>query len=81
MQKRRRFKQSTSLQDRLASFAKQVSDQASNLPPGPDRDVLLRKARQAENASRLDNFLVAASNSQEDRGPAVAPPKDERDEL
>lgn len=80
MLKRRRFKQSTSLQDRLASFAKQVSDQASNLPPGPDRDVLLRKARQAENASRLDG-LVAASNSQENRCPAVAPPKDGRDEL
>lgn len=40
MQKRRRFKQSTSLQDRLASFAKQASEKASKLPPGPERENL-----------------------------------------
>src|ERR1700760_2881676 len=34
MVKRRRFKQSKSLKDRLASFAKAIRDKASDLPPG-----------------------------------------------
>ncbi len=55
MQRRRRFKQAP-LKDRLASFAKEASEKASKLPPGPERDSLLKKARQAENASQLDDW-------------------------
>jgi hypothetical protein len=57
---RRRFKQSTSLQDRLASFARQIEDEASKCPPGPDREKLLKKARQAETAARLDGWVTAS---------------------
>ncbi|MET4492895.1 hypothetical protein ABIA94_008501 [Bradyrhizobium sp. LA7.1] len=70
MQKRRRFKQSTSLQDRLASFAKQASETASKLPPGPERENLLRKARQAETASRVGEW--AADRGQHAPHPEIA---------
>ena len=42
--KRRRFKQQLSLQDRLASFAKTARELAALLPPGAEKDELLRKA-------------------------------------
>jgi hypothetical protein len=51
---RRRFRQQTSLQDRLATFAKLARERASLLQPGAERDELLRKARQADTAAHLD---------------------------
>lgn len=54
---RRRFKQTTSLRDRLASFAKEAREKASQLPLGPERDDLLKKARQADTASHLEDWL------------------------
>jgi hypothetical protein len=39
------------LQDRLASFAKDIRERAASLPPGNERDELLRKAGQADFAS------------------------------
>lgn len=56
MSKRRRFKQQFTLQDRLAAWAKEVAGQAAALPPGPEREALLRKARQADVASHLDDW-------------------------
>jgi hypothetical protein len=56
MLKRRRFKQSLSLKDRLASFAKHARANADELPPGPAKDNLLRKARQADTAMHLDEW-------------------------
>jgi hypothetical protein len=58
MQHRRRFKQSISLKDRLASFAKEAREKASKLPPGPEREGLLKKARQAETATRVDEWAA-----------------------
>jgi hypothetical protein len=57
MQHRRRFRQITSLKDRLASFAKEVREKASLLPPGEERTDLLRRARQADTASHLDDWI------------------------
>jgi hypothetical protein len=57
MPKRRRFKQSQSLKDRLASFAKGVRQKAIELPPGPEKDGLLRKARQADTASHIEEWV------------------------
>ena len=54
---RRRSKQTPSLQDRLALFAKNVREKASLLPPGAAKDDLLRKARQADTASHLDDWI------------------------
>lgn len=53
MQKPRRFK---SLKDRLALYAKEVREKAANLPPGAERDVLLKKARQADDASAANDW-------------------------
>jgi hypothetical protein len=56
MQRRRRFKQTTSLKDRLASFAREARQQASELRPGPEQDALLKKARQADTAAHLEDW-------------------------
>lgn len=56
MKKRRRFKQTTSLKDRLASFAKTTRERASLLRPGAEKDALLEKARQADAAAHLDDW-------------------------
>jgi hypothetical protein len=63
---RRRFKQTTSLKDRLASFAEEIKKRASELRPGPERDALLKRARQADTASHIDEW----ANS-----PGLQPPK------
>lgn len=57
MPKRHRFKQSLSLKDRLALFAKDARKTADELPPGPAKDDMLRKARQADTASHVDEWV------------------------
>ena len=57
MLKRRRFKQGQSLKDRLASFARDAMKKASELPPGPAQDDWLHKARLAETASDIDEWV------------------------
>ena len=57
MKTRRRFKQAQSLKDRLGSFAKNVMDKASRMPAGHEQNELLRKARQAEVAAHLDEWI------------------------
>ena len=66
MSKRRRFKQQLTLQDRLSAWVKQVQEQASRLPPGPERDALLKKARQADMARHLNDWA---------KSPGLQPPK------
>jgi hypothetical protein len=53
---RRRIEQTVSLKDRLASFANEVREKALQLRPGPERDALLKKARQADTAANLDEW-------------------------
>ena len=57
MQKRRRFKQVVSLEDRLAEEARRLREEAELVPPGPVRDEALRKARQAETGAHLSEWL------------------------
>jgi hypothetical protein len=54
--KRRRFKQTIPLKDRLTAWAKDVMAQAQTLPPGPERDELIKKARQADTAAHIDDW-------------------------
>ena len=56
MLKRRRTKQTIPLKDRLAAFAKEMVEQASLLPPGEEKDDMLRRARRADTASHLDDW-------------------------
>jgi hypothetical protein len=54
---RRRFKQMESLQVRLTIFAKEAREKALRLPPGPAQNDMLRKARQADAAFHMDDWL------------------------
>ena len=54
---RRRFKQTQSLEERLVGEATRWREQAKSLPPGTDRETLIRKAREAETASRMSEWL------------------------
>jgi hypothetical protein len=56
MKRRRRFKQEPSFQERLASYAKSAREVAALLPPGAEKDELLRKARQADTAVHLSDW-------------------------
>jgi hypothetical protein len=58
MQRRRRFKQTLSLKDRLAAFADGARARAAALPAGAEREELLKKVRQAEMAAQLDDLSV-----------------------
>ena len=59
MMQRRRFKQTISLEDRLAEEAKRLREEAKLLPPGAERDRIIRKARQAETGSHLTEWLTS----------------------
>jgi hypothetical protein len=63
---RRHFKQATSFQDRIDSFAEEAGEQASRLPPGKEQEDMLRKARRADTASHLNEWVSS---------PGLQPPK------
>jgi len=62
----RRSKQTSSLRDRIASFARKVREKASQLPPGKEKDDFLRKARLADTASHVEEWASS---------PGLEPPK------
>jgi hypothetical protein len=63
---RRHIKQKTGLDERLAHEAERLRQQAQAMPFGPDREELLRRARQAETAAHVDQWLSS---------PGLQPPK------
>jgi hypothetical protein len=63
---RRRLKQLKSFEERLAEDAKRLREEAKLLPPGYVRELVLRKARQAETGSRVSGWL---------RSPGLRPPR------
>lgn len=65
MQKRRRFKQVLTLQERLTAWTEETKARAARLPPGPERDALIKKVRQADVASHLDDWA---------KSPGLQPP-------
>ncbi|MBV9559778.1 MAG: hypothetical protein JOY90_04840 [Bradyrhizobium sp.] len=64
--RKRKRSRRTPLNARLATFAEYVQDQANQLPPGPERDEMVRKARQAKVADDLDKWIAS---------PGLQPPK------
>lgn len=66
IERRRRFKQQFTLQDRLTAWAKGIETRAAKLPPGPEREALIKKARQADVASHLNDWA---------KSPGLQPPK------
>lgn len=65
MPKRRSLKQSTSLKERLAMEATQLRKEAQGTPPGFERELLVRKARRAEQTSRMIEWLTSAPKHQD----------------
>lgn len=63
---RTRFKQTQSLEVRLAEQAKRLREEARLLPPGAARENLLRRARQAEMGSQMSGWL---------KSPGLQPPE------
>lgn len=55
-----------SFQIRISGAAKELEDQAWQMPPGPERDALLRKARQMNVSEHLIDWLAS---------PGLQPPK------
>lgn len=66
MAQRRRFKQTRTLKERLLEEAQSLREQARLLPPGPVREAALMKARQAESAAHMEDWLGS---------PTTQPPK------
>jgi hypothetical protein len=57
MQRNRR-KQTKSLEERLADHALLTRDRALRLPPGEEREALLRKIERTEAAAEMSNWLA-----------------------
>jgi hypothetical protein len=57
MPKRRRFKQSKTLEERLAEEARELREVAEMLPPGPTRERVLHRVRQDETAIQMHKWL------------------------
>ena len=55
--RRRRFKQPTSLLERLGSWPKVYRRAADALPEGTERSAMLKKAQQCDAAAHLDGWL------------------------
>ena len=60
MLKRRLFKQATSLNERLAKEATQLRKQAQGISPGLERELMIGRARRAERASHMIEWLASA---------------------
>jgi hypothetical protein len=63
---RPRIKHTTSFEERLATEAQRLKDQAKKLPYGKERAELMRKVGQTEFASRINDWL---------NSPGLASPK------
>lgn len=59
MIKWRRFTQTLSLSERLIQDAEKLKAWLPTVPPGPERDLLLKKIRQNEIAGNIDQWLTS----------------------
>ncbi|MDE5452135.1 hypothetical protein GWE18_04490 [Bradyrhizobium sp. CSA112] len=57
MQKRRHIKHEKSFEERLAEEAQRFKEAAEALPPGTAQELLLRRARLAETAAHMSQWL------------------------
>jgi hypothetical protein len=56
---RRSFRNILTFPDRTAKEAERFRQEAETKPPGQERDDLLRKARQAETAAHIDQWIAS----------------------
>jgi hypothetical protein len=59
-------KSKPTFEQRLAQEANRVKERAKTLPQGKERELLLRKARQLETASRINDWMSS---------PGLQPPR------
>ena len=59
MPEHRRFTQTISLEGSLPEEAKRLRKQAQGILPGIERERLIRRARQLETASRMNEWLTS----------------------
>jgi len=59
VKRRRRFKQTTTLAQRLTEQASRLRERATTLSPGQEQSQLWRKVHQAEAALRIEEWLSA----------------------
>ena len=64
---RRRFKHTLSLSQLLIRDVEQLKTRLARLPPGPERDQLLKQIRQNEIAGNIDRWLTS---------PGLQPPQE-----
>lgn len=62
---RRRVKHEKSFKDRLIEEATKFRDAAERLPPGTQRELLIKRVQQAERAAEMNDWLSA---------PGLSPP-------
>ena len=79
MQKRRRFKQTQSLEARLADEVKRLREQAALLPRGRLRDEVERKAVQVEAACEVAELLRVPRIKAMDQGQPIPRVRSEQD--
>jgi hypothetical protein len=66
LKRRSRTAQTATFDERMASEAQRLEEQARTMAPGRDRDILLRKARQTKTAAHINEWLSS---------PGLMPPK------
>lgn len=65
MTKRRRFKQTESLSDRLVTFARLMRERAAQMAPGAEQAAVLAKTNPAEAIADMERWM---------RSPELNPP-------
>jgi hypothetical protein len=56
MEQRRRFKQTIPFKDRLTAFINAITARVEIIPPGPERDEMLKKVQAAQTAMEIDGW-------------------------
>ena len=69
--KRNRSRPAGSFEDRLQKFADAARSAARKMPPGRDREILIRKARQTEAVMEISEMLTLRK--------IAAPPRGDRE--
>jgi hypothetical protein len=62
--KRRRFDQTTPSDEHLEEQAMRLREEAQGTPPGVEREKLIRQARKAEAAARIQEWLSSPGSLQ-----------------
>ena len=55
--RRRSSDDQSTLKERLSAWAEQLRSQAAKLPPGPQRNGLLMKARETDVSAHIDGWI------------------------